>query len=43
MINVFSLVDEAKLLVEPLDLNKKELVFFAVSDHMSEDAGGTHW
>lgn len=35
--------DEAKLLIEPLDLTKKELAFFAVSDHMSEDAGGTHW
>lgn len=43
MIRVFSLVDEAKLLIEPLDLTKKELAFFAVSDNMSEDAGGTHW
>lgn len=36
--------DEAKVLIEPLCLMDKRLVFFAVNDNMSRDnTGGSHW
>lgn len=34
---------EAKLIVEPLKLNLRSLIFVPLSDNESTSAGGTHW
>lgn len=36
-------IEEIKVFLDPLDVNGRDFIFFALNDNESSKAGGTHW